>query len=146
MAIQRRTQSFLLPDSFLMPVQRGASRTINTREESREQTISRRRPKKARSAELEDKTYASTPEKRERKHESWPSRLRRGPFSTSVLSMVRKGEKAKIGSGLDPTAPTPSEVSHYKKFLTKTYNMVVRKEYDFFFREELERALRRRNP
>lgn len=34
-----------LPDSFLMAVQRGASRTINTRKESREQTISRRRPK-----------------------------------------------------------------------------------------------------
>lgn len=40
----RRGISYL-PDSFLMPVQRGASRTINTREESREQTISRRRSK-----------------------------------------------------------------------------------------------------
>ena len=43
--IDRRRGLFYLPNSFLMLVQRGASRTINTREESREQTILRRRPK-----------------------------------------------------------------------------------------------------
>jgi hypothetical protein len=114
-----------------MPVQRGASRTINTREESREQTIPRRRPKKARSAELEDPTYASTPEKREKAR-------KRAVLDEALSQLPFYGEKAKIGSGLGPTAPTSSEVSHYKKFLTKTYNMVVRKEYDLFFREDAE--------
>ncbi|GFS28718.1 hypothetical protein Acr_00g0003510 [Actinidia rufa] len=68
-----------LPSSFLMAVQRGASRTIDTREESREQTISRRRPLEE---SLQEKQkvqnwmiksfYAG--EERERRHESWPRR------------------------------------------------------------------------